>query len=478
MRVRDYRLVGKLFELLEGRRSLVPVVRSLQEELRGEDAEVDRLLCGLEERRDAAGRRAAAAEAEAEAGPPLAEVIPHPGAAADYSGAFAAAVESAPAVAARVEAERERAAADLDQLLDERNPKKRERLIRRSRSGMRGSFLVEGLLEKACAVRGADPRLALELTENAQQVARRTLLRDGGRDGKLRLVNRADAHRANALRVLGELPAADAAWRRLTHRRLRHQAELPDEEAELLSLEASLRIDLRQFEAAEGLLDRAERLYRLVGETVGAARALLKRGSAADYAGEPELAVALYARALELIDPVAEPRLFFMIQDNRAHSLVNLGLPAEATAALAVHPELFERVEDVTVRLRRRWIEGRIARAEERFEEAGRLFAEVRNGWLTHQRPYAAAVVTLDTAELHFARGNWREVKRQAALLEPIFAARGVHREARAALILFQQASNAETLTADFLARLRRYLLLARNDRAFRFDPPPAAPAG
>jgi len=478
MRTRDYRLVGKLFELLEGRRSLGPVVRALQEELRREDEEVDRLLRGLEARRDGSRTPGCAGDAQADARPPLAEVVPHPGTAADYTRAFAAAVESAPGVAARVEAERERAAADLERLLDERNPAQRERLIRRSRKGMRSPLLVEGLLEKACAVRGASPRLALELTEAAQQVARRVLLRDGGREAKLRLVNRADAHRANALRVLGELPAADAAWRRLTHRRLRHRVELPDEEAEILSLEASLRIDLRQFEAAETLLDRAERLYRLVGETVGAARALLKRGSAAFYAGEPERAVERFEKALELVAPAAEPVLFFMINDNLADALVDLGRPAEATSTLAVHPELFGRVEDLTVRLRRRWIEGRIARAEERFDDAQRLFAEVRNGWLIHQRPYEAALATLDAAELHFARGNWREVKRQAALLEPIFAARGVHREARAALILFQQAAKAETLTADLLARLRRYLLLARNDPSFRFEPAPATPAG
>ena len=45
-------------------------------------------------------------------------------------------------------------------------------------------------------------------------------------------------------------------------------------------------------------------------------------------------------------------------------------------------------------------------------------------------------------------------------------------------LILFQQAAKAETLTAEFLARLRRYLLLAKNDPNYRFEPAAAAPAG
>jgi len=348
---------------------------------------------------------------------------------------------------------------------------RRPGLMQRARRKARNPALPDVFIAEARRVVGADPAEALSWLESARDVVGRLAVTGFPKRLLSPAALRIEAHWANALRVAGELPEAERRFADLAWDPRRRELPRPADHAELLSLEASLRTDLRQFEAAERLLDRAERLYRLVGETVGAARALLKRGSAADYAGEPERAVALYDRALELIDPAAEPTLFFMIRDNRAHSLVNLGQPAEATAALAVHPELFERVEDVTVRLRRRWVEGRIARAEERLEEAARLFAEVRNGWLTHQRPYAAAVVTLDTAELHFARGNWREVKRQAALLEPIFAARGVHREAGAALILFQQAAKAETLTADLLVRLRRYLLLARNDPSFRFDP-------
>jgi hypothetical protein len=204
---------------------------------------------------------------------------------------------------------------------------------------------------------------------------------------------------------------------------------------------------------------------------VGAARALIKRGSAAEYAGDGERAVEIRLRAAELLDPQAEPVLYLMCQMNLANGLVGLGRAAEAAAHIARQEELFSRHADAGVRLRRTWVEARIARAEERFAEADRLLTDVRNGWLSLGRPYEAALATLDAAELHFAQGDWREVQRRAELLIPIFEANGVHREARAALILFQQAARARTLTADFLARLRRYLALARNDRSFRFDP-------
>jgi hypothetical protein len=56
--------------------------------------------------------------------------------------------------------------------------------------------------------------------------------------------------------------------------------------------------------------------------------------------------------------------------------------------------------------------------------------------------------------------------------MEPIFAAQDVHAEARAALILFQKAARAESLTTTFLAALRRYLETAPRDPRFRFEAP------
>jgi hypothetical protein len=105
------------------------------------------------------------------------------------------------------------------------------------------------------------------------------------------------------------------------------------------------------------------------------------------------------------------------------------------------------------------------------FAEAAAVFNEVGNGLLSLGRPYDVSLLLLDTAELHLVRGEWREVKRLAGRLEAVFEARGVHLEARKALILFQQAARAERLTTDFIAGLRRYLLIGRNDPRFRFDP-------
>lgn len=272
---------------------------------------------------------------------------------------------------------------------------------------------------------------------------------------------RIEAHRANALRLAGELRRADRVFRALSADPRRAALADPAAHAELMSLEASLRIDLRELAEAERLLVRAGRLYRAIGDEVGKARTLLQRGSAAEYFGHPERALAFHRRATRLLDPEEEPSLAWAAVHNLADSLAKAGRPAEAAAVFAANEPLFRRQQDPSVRLRRAWTEAVIARSQERLDDAEALLAEVHDGWLALGRPYEAALATLDRAELHLVRRDWPEVRRQAGLLEAVFATQGVEREARAASILVHRAAREESLTVERLETLRRYLTAA-----------------
>jgi tetratricopeptide (TPR) repeat protein len=343
--------------------------------------------------------------------------------------------------------------------------------LRRAPRQVRNPALPEALLEEARRHLAAEPREAMGWIELAEESSRRLIASGFPRALLGRVVTRLCAHRANVLRVMGDLPAADRIFRDLaTTPRPPGPRRLQDR-AELLSLEASLRIDLRQWADAEALLTDAGRTYEASGETAGTAKVLLKRGAVADYSGQTALALELFRRVADLLDLDAEPVLCLLGRKNEANALVDLGRPVEARAVLAAHRDLLERHGDAPTRLRWRWTEARIDRAEGRFAEAAAVFNEVGNGLLSLGRPYDVSLLLLDTAELHLARGEWREVKRLAGRLEAVFEARGVHLEARKALILFQQAARAERLTTDFIAGLRRYLLIGRNDPRFRFDP-------
>ena len=200
------------------------------------------------------------------------------------------------------------------------------------------------------------------------------------------------------------------------------------------------------------------------------ARTLGKRGTVAIYAGDPAAALRLHRQAAELLDPTTAPALCLMTQHNLADDLVELGRAEEAAAMVAANSALYAAHDDPDHRLRRSWLLERIARARERFAEAEGHLAETRNACLVQGLGYDLALVSLDLAELYLTTGRTAEVKTLARQMAPVFASQGVHREALAALLLFQNAAAGETLTANFVARLQRYLVLARNDPSFRFE--------
>jgi len=66
--------------------------------------------------------------------------------------------------------------------------------------------------------------------------------------------------------------------------------------------------------------------------------------------------------------------------------------------------------------------------------------------------------------------GRTSEVKTLAQKLAAVFASEGVHREALAALRLFQEAAEREVATAELSRRVLRYLFRARYDQGLRFE--------
>jgi hypothetical protein len=84
---------------------------------------------------------------------------------------------------------------------------------------------------------------------------------------------------------------------------------------------------------------------------------------------------------------------------------------------------------------------------------------------------YDAALVALDLADLYVQNGRVSESRELAAEMLPIFAARDVHREAVAALILAQKALEQEKATSALLGQVASFLRRARRNPALRFEP-------
>jgi len=77
--------------------------------------------------------------------------------------------------------------------------------------------------------------------------------------------------------------------------------------------------------------------------------------------------------------------------------------------------------------------------------------------------PYEAALASLDLAVLYLKAGQTAEVKRLAGAMGGIFEAKGIAREALAALTLFCEAARQETATVELAKRV-----IAEVERARR----------
>jgi tetratricopeptide (TPR) repeat protein len=282
----------------------------------------------------------------------------------------------------------------------------RESAIRSGLGGATNPALPVLLIEEARRRLGTDPRGALAWIDLGGGAVH-DLRADGFPECALAPHRfRLAAHRANTLRVLGELPAADRIFRVLAADPGRGALAHFGDRAELWSLEASLRIDQRRWGAAERALAQAESAYAAQGDGVGVAKVLLQRGTVAEYSGESERALEQFTWAAQLLNAESEPSLLLASRKNQAIALVSLGRAAEAGAILVAHRGLLEEHGDAPLRQRWRWTEARIAGLEGRFDQAAAAFAEVCTGFLGLQRPYDAALVLVDAAELHLARGH------------------------------------------------------------------------
>lgn len=275
-------------------------------------------------------------------------------------------------------------------------------------------------------------------------------------------------HLANALRVKGELRAADQAYAegcKLWDQGADDEHE-PLNEARVLGFGASLRRAQRRFKEALELLDRA--LEVDTGDE--APYLLLNRSNLLREIGDLEGAVTTLRRADPHLSKVSNPRLVLAAELNAVDHLSILGQFEEASRRL---PRVWELAEDWAGeldRFRLVWVEGRVAAGTGQENEGISALEQVWREF--HQRGMAfdAALAALELAALRLRRGESGHVRALARQIRPVFESQEVHREALAALAFFCQAAEQERATLDFVERLVRYLHRARHNPELRFE--------
>ncbi len=278
---------------------------------------------------------------------------------------------------------------------------------------------------------------------------------------KPRLQGWCTAHIANAERVIGrDFPGALATFARAW--RLWHEGQDPAglfSEAHMLHLEASLRNDLRQFNAALRLHNEA--LKKARPEERGGI--LLNKACIFQVKGDHEEALRTLAQAAQAIDAARQPRLRCVLRFNQASNLLLLGRAGEAAPIVAEVRELVERLRNSEDLVRTLWLEGNCAAGLGQRDEALLKLEQVRHEFEVRENPFDYALASLDLALLYREVGRFADIKLLAAQMVEIFKAQKVDREALAAVLLFQEAAEKEQVTAGLVRRLQDQLSKARG---------------
>jgi len=338
----------------------------------------------------------------------------------------------------------------------------RVRKVRSATRRFRTRLLAELLLEEARATVRDDPREAESFAGLVPEVL--AWAAEGpGQAWAHPLCALAEALRANALRVAGQLPAAERVFELLRHALVLRPVADAAVQGEIDSLEASLRIDQRRPEEAETLLRRAARAFAQAASPAGTAKARIKLANLMQAWERPADALELFESAGDALEGDAAPYLAVTIAAGRITTLCDLGRPAEARRVLRGSLDAFEEDGAAHAGAALRFFEGRVALGLGEHATAATRFATATRVMLELGRDYDGALAALYLAETYLAQGRLAELGRLAARLVQAFDERQVAGETVKAARLLAQATAAQQVSVDLLQRLRQRLVRAET---------------
>jgi tetratricopeptide (TPR) repeat protein len=337
--------------------------------------------------------------------------------------------------------------------------------------------VFELLIERSFETRIQDPGGSEELSLLALRLSEHL---DPDRYGS-RLIEdlraRAWAYIANSCRIRSDLQGAEEAFS-IAHVHLRKGTRDSLERAILLDLEASLRRDQRRFDDAFRLLRRAIAIFLQNDQGHRAGRSLIKLSTVHYYADDPEGGISLLYRAIELIDPEEDPRLFLCARHNLIDYLASCGRYLEAQKYYRAALPLYRAFPDALTQNRRKWVKGKIARGIGQPDQAEALFLEARDGFVCEGIPYDTALVSLDLAVLYAEQARTADLKRLAGEMVPLFSSLYLRREALAALSYLKHAAKAESATVDLVSAVAAFLRRTEHEPEARFRELPSRAIG
>jgi len=357
-------------------------------------------------------------------------------------------------------AEALREAEEIWAALEKFPPERRRRLIELSPQPEAHAALARTICEASARAAAADLETARELADLALCIAH---LVPGGEAQCNRAVGFSLGFVANVDRVAAEFDVADPRFERAWE--LWHSGE-PGEldffpEWRLHDLEASLRRAQRRFPEALECVRRARAVCG--GEPAAVGHILLVKAHVFEAIEDTEGTLSALEEAGPFVEATGDRHQLVFLRWKIANHLCAAGRYAEAADRL---PEVRRMATEQGMQLnliRIAWLTAKVAAGLGRVEEAKAGLEQVRQDFMAHDLPYEAALSSLDLAVLYLKEGRTAEVQELAVAMGWIFTAKGITREALAALSLFREAAAREAATVELAKRVSGEVERARS---------------
>jgi hypothetical protein len=241
--------------------------------------------------------------------------------------------------------------------------------------------------------------------------------------------------------------------------------------ADVASLTGSLLKDQRRLAEARDVLLHAIAGFRAEGDRATAARTQLTLAATYRAMDEQTLALRAVRDAIPDLAAHTDLQLSLLAFHNLAVYLCDSQNAQTAAAIVEALAPVYDLFQDRYTSLRRKWLEGLVARVSGKAESAELLLRDVVDAYIEDSSAFPAAMAGLDLAQLYLDRGDsFEALLRLAEQLASVFKRLGVHREATAALLLFARAALEKRVSQALVAELRSFLERSRLDLQAHFS--------
>jgi tetratricopeptide (TPR) repeat protein len=263
----------------------------------------------------------------------------------------------------------------------------------------------------------------------------------------------------NVKRILGDFAGAKEALSAAQDLLRRGTGDFI-EEANLISIRASLLTDLGYLEDATNMLRDAVVCARAIADEHLEGRIRIQQASSIVWV-DPVAGRELVELGLILLERNKDPYLELGAHYIQIVAVNELGYFAEARNTLETFRPLFRRYPDPSSQGRLLLLDGLIARNESRFKEAERLLRTLVALYEEHSFEFDLALATLDLAEVLALQGKTEESVTLLAELYPVLQQWGLHGDILRAWMMIQESVLRDTVHRETFKELE--LMLRRK---------------